>query len=93
MSNNFQRNFDKNICEHTTLDKAKTNVPYIITSCSLPEKLQTRFAELGFVVGAKVVVVKTAPLGDPLEVRVMGYSLCARAKELRLFTVKKVDDE
>lgn len=93
MSNNFKKNFDKNFGDFETLDKAELNVPYIITSCDLPSKLQNRFAELGFVEGAKVTVIKAAPLKDPLEIMVMGYSLCARAKELKHFKVKRAEDE
>ena len=91
MSNNFLQYFHKNFDERTTLDKAKLNAHYIIISCNLPQKLQKRFEELGFVEGTEVTVVKVAPLGDPLEVRVLGYSLCARANELKHITVARSD--
>lgn len=93
MSNNLLKKSDKIFRDFITLDKADIGVPYVITSCKLPPKLQKRFAELGFVVGTAVTVIKTAPLGDPLEVRVLGYSLCARAKELKYFTVTRADNE
>lgn len=93
MSNNFSKNLDKNFNGCTTLDKAELNASYIIVDCDLPKKLQRRFAELGFIVGAKVTVIKPAPLGDPVEVNVLGYSLCARAKELKHFKVKRAYDE
>ena len=83
MSNNFQQNITNNFSKAVTLDKAETNVDYIILSCNLPRPLSVRFAELGFVAGAKVTVNKKAPLGDPLELTIMGYRLCARANELK----------
>ncbi len=86
MSNTFSKKSDKKFCCALTLDKAKLNVPYTITSCSLPDKLKTRFAELGFVAGATVTVIKRAPLSDPLEINIKGYSLCVRANELKYFT-------
>lgn len=93
MSNTFIKNIDKNLQSSLTLDKASLNCPYVILSVELPPILQTRFAELGFVRGAVVVVTKRAPLGDPLEVKIMGYSLCARANELKYVTVARADDD
>lgn len=89
MSNNLPTNFDKNLSSATTLDKAEINTDYIIISNDLPAPLQTRFAELGFVAGAVVNVINKAPLGDPLQVTILGYALCARANELKYITVEK----
>lgn len=93
MSNTFIKNVDKNLQEQISLDKAVLHCPYAIISVSLPPNLQTRFAELGFVKGAIVTVNKKAPLGDPLEVTIMGYSLCARANELKYITVSRIYNE
>ena len=93
MSNNFLKNFDKNFHNRTTLDKAILNEPYVIVACSLPKPLQTRFAELGFVSGTKVTVIKKAPLGDPLEITLLGYSVCVRANEAKQITVARIADE
>lgn len=93
MSNNFTKKTYKKLNERITLDTAALDKTYVIASCSLPQNLQTRFAELGFVKGARVSVIKKAPLNDPLEVSIMGYSLCARANELKHITVTEVSDE
>lgn len=93
MSNNLQKKSNKNSGEYITLDKAELNVPYVIISCDLDKRLQERFAELGFVEDAEIRVIKSAPLHDPLEIKVMGYSLCARAKELKHFTVARLNDD
>lgn len=93
MSNNFTKKIDKNLSECITLDKAELNKTYVIVSCDLSQNLQTRFAELGFVRGVKVSVIKKAPLGNPLEVSILGYSLCARANELKHITVTEASDE
>ena len=37
--------------------------------------------EMGVVPGAEVSIIKAAPFGDPLEVRVRGYSLAMRRSE------------
>ena len=46
-----------------------------------------RLMEMGVVPGAPVRVVKAAPLGDPLEVRVRNYHLALRRSEARTITV------
>jgi len=40
-----------------------------------------RLMEMGVVPGVAVKVIKAAPFGDPLEVRVRGYSLALRKNE------------
>jgi ferrous iron transport protein A len=37
--------------------------------------------EMGVIPGTPVVVVKAAPFGDPIEVRVRGYHLAMRRSE------------
>lgn len=46
-----------------------------------------RLMEMGVVPGAPVCVIKTAPLGDPLEVRVRNYHLALRRTEAQTITV------
>jgi ferrous iron transport protein A len=40
-----------------------------------------RLREMGLVAGTKVTLVRTAPLGDPLELKVRGYHLTLRKSE------------
>src|ERR687897_329977 len=49
--------------------------------------LARRLMEMGVVPGAPVRVIKAAPLGDPLEVRVRNYHLALRRSEARTITV------
>lgn len=46
-----------------------------------------RLMELGLVPGAAVVVTRRAPLGDPLELAVLGTRVCLRRREARAFVV------
>lgn len=43
--------------------------------------LRARLADLGFVGGTPVSVVRRAPLGDPLELEIRGTRLCLRSDE------------
>ena len=46
-----------------------------------------RVLEMGIIPGVTVEVVKAAPFGDPIEVRVRGYSLAMRRAEARSIEV------
>ncbi len=46
-----------------------------------------RITEMGFVKGQKVIVIKNAPLKDPIEYSVMGYEVSLRRKESALVEV------
>ena len=46
-----------------------------------------RLMEMGVVPGAPVRVIKAAPLGDPVEVRVHGYHLALRRSEAETILV------
>lgn len=40
-----------------------------------------RLREMGLLTGTRVTLVRTAPLGDPLEIKVRGYHLTLRKSE------------
>lgn len=46
-----------------------------------------RLQEMGIVPGVSIRIVKTAPFGDPFELRLLGYSLALRRSEAELVEV------
>jgi len=46
-----------------------------------------RITEMGFVKGKEVLVMKAAPLQDPIEYRILGYNVSLRQSEARLIEV------
>ena len=40
-----------------------------------------RLREMGLLAGTRVTLVRTAPLGDPIEIKVRGYHLTLRKSE------------
>jgi ferrous iron transport protein A len=40
-----------------------------------------RLREMGLIVGTTIQMIRTAPLGDPLEIKVRGYHLTLRKSE------------
>ena len=53
---------------------------YAITGA---DGLSQRLAEMGFTFGQTVRVVRFAPLGDPMQVRIRGFDLALRRTEAR----------
>jgi ferrous iron transport protein A len=51
-----------------------------------------RLMEMGVVPGVPVRMIKSAPLGDPLEVRVRGYLLAVRRAEAQTIKVVISDE-
>lgn len=62
-----------------------TNLPVGITAKVIAvngnNAISKRLMEMGVVPGVSVRVVKSAPFGDPLEIRVRGYHLAMRKNE------------
>jgi ferrous iron transport protein A len=52
-----------------------------VSSIDDKNAITKRLMEMGVVPGASVEVVKTAPFGDPIEIRVRGYNLAMRRNE------------
>jgi ferrous iron transport protein A len=40
-----------------------------------------RLREMGVLAGTRVTLIRTAPMGDPLEIKVRGYNLTLRKSE------------
>lgn len=49
--------------------------------------ISRRLQEMGVVPGVSVRIVKTAPFGDPLEIRLLGYNLALRRSEAQMIEV------
>lgn len=59
-----------------------------ITEINLPPAARSRLMEMGLLVGTKVELVRFAPMGDPVEIKVRGYNLTLRKNEAEQILVK-----
>ncbi len=50
--------------------------------------LKRRFMDMGITKGAEVYFRKEAPLGDPIEINVLGYELTIRKSDAELIEVE-----
>lgn len=53
--------------------------------------VRRRIADMGVVPGTVVEVERVAPLGDPMEVKLLGYHLSLRKEEAANITVAPLD--
>jgi Fe2+ transport system protein FeoA len=52
-----------------------------VTGFDLPPEQRQRILEMGMTVGSEFSIVRFAPLGDPIELKVRGYHLSLRKHE------------
>ena len=75
----------------TTLNALPHGVEARVVSVEGEGAVARRLMEMGVVPGAPVCVIKAAPLGDPIEVRVRGYPLALRRAEAQTILVVTSD--
>lgn len=63
---------------------------YRITGLLFGHQLSYRLMEMGLIEGAEIELVRRAPLGDPLQVRLGDYELSLRASEAKLIEVAAI---
>lgn len=61
-----------------------------VTGIRLQGPLANRLMEMGLIEGAEVQVLRRAPLGDPLHVRLGDYELSLRSREAEMVDVANV---
>jgi ferrous iron transport protein A len=70
-----------------TLDMVPRDVKARVASIEASDSQGLRLMEMGIVPGAPVRVVKSAPLGDPIQVCIRNYHLALRKAEAKSIVV------
>ncbi len=60
----------------------------VVTEIKLPPDRRARILEMGLLTGTTVELVRFAPLGDPVEIKVRGYNLSLRKADAELILVR-----
>ena len=71
-----------------SLDSLKEGQSGTVLSVDLSGDMKYRLLDIGIIPGTKIKVVKTAPLGDPIQIELMGYSICIRKETARKIIVE-----
>ena len=65
----------------------KPGVSGVVEALEGHGNIQHRLVDMGVVKGSHITVVKVAPLGDPVEVKVKGTALALRKNEAAMISV------
>lgn len=61
-----------------------------VISVDLPSAIKQRMMEMGLTPGTSCTLIRFAPLGDPMELKVRGYHLSIRKSEAQGILVEPV---
>ena len=75
-----------------TLKEIKVGESAVVDSIGGDGALRQHFLDMGLIPGTEVTVVKYAPLGDPVELRLHGYELTLRLEDAEKITVSEITD-
>lgn len=76
-----------------TLEKLQIGRTAVIASVGGEGALRQHFLDMGLIPGAEVTMVKYAPMGDPVELRIHGYELTLRIADAKKIEVKETKKE
>lgn len=71
-----------------TLADLKPGESAIVESVGGVDALHRRLLDMGLTPGVRVLLQKTAPMGDPLEIHLRGYALTLRIEDARKIGVR-----
>ena len=72
------------------LNELKVAKSAVITKVSGQGALRQHFLDMGMVPGAEITLIKTAPMGDPLEYQIHGYELTLRLAEAEKIEIEPI---
>ena len=70
-----------------TLNELKPGQTAVVDTVGGEGALRQHFLDMGVIPGAEVTLVKLAPLGDPMELRIHGYELTLRVDDAKRIAV------
>lgn len=79
-----------------TLEELKIGKSASILSVGGEGALRQHFLDMGLIPGAEVTMVKLAPMGDPMELRIHGYELTLRiadAEKIEIMPINILSEE
>ena len=73
-----------------TLEELKTGESAVIDVVGGEGELRQHFLDMGVIPGAEVTLIKLAPMGDPMELRIHGYELTLRLADAAKIQIHRV---
>ncbi len=75
-----------------TLNQLQSGQSAVITSVGGEGALRQHFLDMGVIPGAEVTLIKFAPMGDPMELRIHGYELTLRVDDAKAIGIERVQN-
>ena len=72
-----------------TLNELPVGKAAVITKVGGAGALRCRLLDMGLIPQTKIVITKVAPMGDPIELRLRGYTLTIRIEDAKNIEVKE----
>ena len=72
-----------------TLNELPVGKAAVITNVGGVGALRCRLLDMGLIPKTKIVITKVAPMGDPIELRLRGYTLTIRIEDAKNIEVKE----
>ena len=77
----------------TTLDRLEIGKDAVITAINCEDKaLRRHILDMGLTPGVEITLIKTAPLGNPIELRLRGYELTIRKEDAAKIKICDIHD-
>ena len=73
------------------LSELKPHSKGIVKKVEGQGNLKRKLLDMGIVPGSSIEVVKFAPLGDPIDVKIRGYHLSLRKEEAKQISVEVIE--
>ncbi len=70
-----------------TLSEVKAGATVIVTEINCEPESKRRLIDIGLIKGAKIRVIRAAPLGDPIQIGIKDFSLALRKSDAKLISV------
>jgi len=73
-----------------TLASLEAGTSATVAEIRVPAEHRGRLLEMGLLVGTPIQLIRFAPLGDPIEIKVRGYNLTLRKHEAEQILVRRM---
>lgn len=71
-----------------TVDRLRSGEKGVVTGLGSAGAVRRHIIDMGITPGAVIIMRKTAPMGDPIEINVRGYELSIRKSEAQNIRVE-----
>ena len=76
-----------------TLDKLPIGKEAVITAVGGEGALRCRLLDMGIIPLTNIMILKVAPMGDPIEIHLRGYELTIRLEDAQKIDVMPIETE